>query len=595
MSIQTKTLAIIIFSFILLTISLSLTLLKISTESYVQLEQSNVKDHLQRVINIIQFEQNNLRQFTGDWAIWDDSYKFINDQNSAYIKSNLTTETYTENNIAFIAYINRAGKIIYGKSYNNETEQLTDLPANLLPYLKPGEKLLQPTEAFEATCSLISIAEGNFIVASYPILTSNSQGPSPGVLLMAKRIDQAFASNISEVIKLEIETFTINDKLLPEHKNILHKLTDENRYITDVLNEQIITGYTYLNSSDNKPSILLKLYVDRQIYLQGKETRQYMIWSIILVAGTLTAVLIFLIRTLILGRLSNLSTQVNKIQQSKDLDQRLDQSSDDEIGRLAANINNMLEAIQHVNHNLEIEKITSEKANKAKTEFLSRMNHELRTPLSAILGFSEVLEAEFKHTDSDGIKADIKKIRDAGKLLLSLINQLLDLSAIEQGKHTLDITHVNIGESIRNILSLLKPIADEKGVSIVDTTKQYDSIFVIADHNALNQVIINLINNAIKFNKENGNVSIGYRNTDKNQVVIDIKDTGIGIPEDSFDKIFEPFARLKNTKNIEGNGIGLAITKSLVELMGGRITVSSEPGKGCCFSFTLPADNVKAA
>jgi len=590
MNIQTKALAIIISSFILLTVTLSLTLLKISTDNYLQLEQDNVKEHLQRLVNIINLKQNDLQQFTGDWAIWDDSYQFIKNQNPEFIKSNFTAETFTTTNLAFIAYINRAGEIVYGSSFNQNTEQMTPLFSNLMPYLSPGAKLLEPVAPFEATCSLISIPEGNFMVASYPIHTSNAKGPSPGVVIIGKRLDQAFASDISDIIKLDFEIFSINNSLPAQQKNILQKLNNDNQYTTDVLSNQVISGYTFLNDTNNNPAILLQLYVDRAIYLQGKKSRQQMIWSIIAVASLLTAVLIYLIRTLILGRLSKLSSQVSNIQHSKNLDKRLNESSKDEIGILATNINNMLEAIQQVNQNLEIAKNSSEQANKAKTEFLSRMNHELRTPLSAILGFSEVLQTEFEQTGPDHVKKDIHRIREAGKYLLSLINQLLDLSAIEHGKHKLEITHVNVGESIRNCVSLLSPLANEKGISLIDTTKQYDQFFANADHNALNQIIINLVNNAIKFNKENGNVCIEYKHTQDNQISINIKDTGSGIPAEFYETIFEPFTRLKTAKKVEGSGIGLAITKSLVELMGGHIVVISEPDNGCCFSFTLPAD-----
>lgn len=589
MNIQTKTITIIISCFVFLVVALSLTLINVTTRSYLELEQSTLVDHLQRTANVIKHEQDTLRQFTGDWAVWDDSYQFINSPTEEFINSNLPDSTFVDNNLAFIIYINRTGKIVYGRAFDIDNEEQVELPSSLIPLLHPDKHLLQVTESQHAIADIISITDGNFLISSYPILTSNLEGPSPGVLVMGRRFGNEFISDIANIIKLDINFTSLGQKLTREQLSATQQLSNKNPYFIKPLNEKNISGYSLINNSLKQPVLLLSLKEDRSIYQQGKNLTTYMIYSIAIIAGILTIVIIILMRSLILIRLLKLSERVNEIQNSQNLNIRIEDSSHDEIGKLSSNINNMLSEMQHVNQSLEKSKLSAEAANNAKTEFLSRINHELRTPLNAIIGFSQVLEIDLEDTASDKIKHDINKITSSGRYLLGLINRLLDLAAIEQRDQKLDITTVNVGESIRNCLSLLSPLADEKGISIIDTTRQYENFIVNADHDALHQIIINLVNNAIKFNKDNGNVSIEYNYTPDNQIAINITDTGFGIPADSYEKIFEPFSRLKTEKNIEGNGIGLALTKNLIELMGGKIQVTSEIDKGCKFCVTLPA------
>ena len=164
MNIQTKTLAIILAAFFALTVLLSLTLKSIITDSYLQLEQSDLYDHLERSLNIIKLEQDNLQQFTTDWAVWDDSYQFILNQNEEYRKSNLVDSTFTDSNLAFIAYINRAGEIIYSRAFDLEKEEQIPIPGNILSMLQKGNKLLQPQVTDESISGLISLPESNYLI-----------------------------------------------------------------------------------------------------------------------------------------------------------------------------------------------------------------------------------------------------------------------------------------------------------------------------------------------------------------------------------------------------------------------------------------------
>ncbi|MDH5190842.1 MAG: ATP-binding protein [Gammaproteobacteria bacterium] len=230
----------------------------------------------------------------------------------------------------------------------------------------------------------------------------------------------------------------------------------------------------------------------------------------------------------------------------------------------------------------------AEKASEAKSEFLSRMSHELRTPMNAILGFTQVLEMnenDHLHTDD---KLHIKEISKAGHHLLELINEVLDLSRIESGRLELSMEPVHILDVMEDCNILMRSIAKERGISLNFLETPCQNKYVIADRTRMKQVMLNLISNAIKYNKQEGNVSISCEQKNDDAIRITVKDTGIGISKRDQDEMFRPFNRLwAQNSTIQGTGIGLVITKSFIEKMGGKIGLESTLGEGTTFWFEL--------
>jgi protein-histidine pros-kinase len=225
----------------------------------------------------------------------------------------------------------------------------------------------------------------------------------------------------------------------------------------------------------------------------------------------------------------------------------------------------------------------ADRANQAKSDFLSRVSHELRTPLNSILGFGQLLEME---TLPQGQRRSVKQILEAGEHLLELINEILDIEKIASGKMTLSLEPVLVESVLDEALQLVRPIADQEGIRLVEPGDL--AVHVRADRQRLKQVFLNLLSNAVKFNRPAGEVRIrgtregaGFR--------IAISDTGDGIEADQMGNLFTPFDRLgAERRGIEGTGLGLALSKSLVETMGGTIEVTSTPGEGSSFAVVLP-------
>jgi len=230
----------------------------------------------------------------------------------------------------------------------------------------------------------------------------------------------------------------------------------------------------------------------------------------------------------------------------------------------------------------------AESANQAKSRFLANMSHELRTPLNAIIGYSDILREEHpRQEETESLHEDLGRINTSGHHLLSLINDILDLSKIEACKMELYITETDIGDLITNVVSTTQPLLDKNNNKLVVNCRSSVNA-VLADPLRLKQVLYNLLSNACKFTTD-GTISLSVKK-DKNNVDFVVADTGIGISEEKQKALFEVFSQVdsSSTRLYEGTGLGLAISLELTKLMNGTILVESKPGEGSVFTVRLP-------
>jgi len=227
----------------------------------------------------------------------------------------------------------------------------------------------------------------------------------------------------------------------------------------------------------------------------------------------------------------------------------------------------------------------AERANRAKTEFLSRMSHELRTPLNAILGFSQLLEMD---PLSDDQRESVAYISGAGRHLLDLINEVLDISRVESGQMTISPEPVAVGDLLDELAALVRPLAGGRKVTL-DTSEVTAAGYVVADRQRLKQVLLNLLSNAVKYNREGGRITVRSEHVGEDRLRIEIVDTGYGIAPEYLDRLFHPFDRLGAEQgSVEGTGMGLALSKGLVEAMAGALGAESTLDVGSTFWVELP-------
>lgn len=242
---------------------------------------------------------------------------------------------------------------------------------------------------------------------------------------------------------------------------------------------------------------------------------------------------------------------------------------------------------QEANRELKASREEADKANRAKSEFLSRMSHELRTPLNSILGFSQLLEmTDPTPEDKECLDAIIR----GGKHLLELINEVLDIARIESGNLDLSLAPVMLEQVIADAVSLTSPLANQWDVEVSWRIRAPEDVCVTADRQRLRQVLINLLSNAVKYNRKGGSVTVAVE-VSGGSARIDVTDTGPGIPVEMQDRLWSAFDRLGAERSaVEGTGLGLSLSKHLVEAMGGAMTVDSRMGEGATFSVELPVD-----
>ncbi|MEJ5260469.1 MAG: ATP-binding protein [Anaerohalosphaeraceae bacterium] len=356
---------------------------------------------------------------------------------------------------------------------------------------------------------------------------------------------------------------------------------------------------------------------------------------ILLLAAVAAYILSASLQGLISGPILYLAEAAKLVSERKDYSVRVPLSSQDEVGILIEAFNGMLEQIQKeieerqkaqielIQHRDHLEEMVNERtaelkqsnrqlelavekanllakqaqeASRAKSEFLANMSHEIRTPMNSIIGFSDVLNEE-PGLDPEHRKY-IQLILNNGRMLLQLINDILDFSKIEAGKLNTEIVEISLREFLEDLNSLLRPMALNKGLDFEILQCSDLPVMIYSDPVRVRQCLVNLVSNAIKFT-ESGHVFVNVyiqRQDEADYIRFDVEDTGIGIPADKIEKIFEAFTQAdgSTTRKYGGTGLGLTITKQLVHLLGGYMEVRSEVGKGSVFSIILPTGvNVK--
>jgi signal transduction histidine kinase/CheY-like chemotaxis protein len=336
------------------------------------------------------------------------------------------------------------------------------------------------------------------------------------------------------------------------------------------------------------------IYIREDLEELRSRTATYTRAAAIVVLGSLLVALVLSSRLqkLISAPILKLADLESRVSREKDFSLRAVKDSDDELGVLIDGFNDMLVQIQVRDGELTIAKEAAEQANRTKSAFLANMSHELRTPLNAIIGYSEMLQEEAEDTGNTEAVPDLKKIHGAGKHLLALINDILDLSKIEAGKMELFLETFEVRTLVDEVRATIHPLIEKNG-NVLELDCPADVNGMHADVTRVRQILFNLLSNASKFT-EGGTVRLEVRREDASDgdtIVFRVTDTGIGMTDDQLGKLFQAFSQadVSTSRKYGGTGLGLVICRRFAQMMGGDVSVASTYGQGSVFTVHLPA------
>ncbi|MEQ8187141.1 MAG: CHASE4 domain-containing protein [Candidatus Eremiobacterota bacterium] len=573
MNIRKKTLIVIIITFIFLIILLYIISRVILLGGFIDLEKKTVTRNVERAVNALQDEYISLAAITGDWAPWDETYKFIEDLNKSYINDNLNRATLVNLRVNLIFFINSSGEMVFSKGVDLVSGKEIHA-GSLNGFLSDTSPLLNHQSTTSSVVGIIMFQGRPMIVSSRPILTNEWKGPSRGTLIMGRFIDDAEVNRLRDITSLSINIYKLSALDLPyDVRQVKDHFLKETGIFVRPLNRDYTAGYIMLKDIYGQPVLILKVDMVREIYLQGKRSLYYFILSFLVVAIVLGMVNMLLLDMTVLSRLYLLSNSVDNIGLIKDLSLKKLLPGEDEIASLACTIDSMLERLDASSEQIR-------HADRLATigKFASGIAHELNEPLGNILGFAQ-LAKQYPSLPEQTV-ADLEKIEKSSLYAREIVKKLL-LFARQVPSHKVTL---NINEIIKDSLYFFEGKCEQSGIEVIIQLSETLPP-VTADPSQMTQILINLVTNAIHAMPDGGMLEIKtYSSEDSISLIV--ADTGKGMNDETKKHIFNPFFTTKDVD--QGTGLGLAVVHGIVSSHGGHIKIDSKEGNGARFEIQIP-------
>ncbi len=593
MTLRKRTLLLSSLILVVLLVAIYFVAATVFQRGFAGVEEDHMRADLARIRGAVKQELDSLAATNRDYSVWDETFAFAQAPDDRYPKM-LSLDTLLNLGVDVFAILDQTGQPVLVRVVDPITETLTDTPDELRPLLASDSQLV-PKLGEERT-GLVAIAGKPFLFASKPILTNAGSGPPAGTLITGRFLGAETVAAFSELTHLELQLHLLSGHPASmEIASILPKIIDSpDDTAIHVFDRNRIGGFLLLRDIENLPVAAIGAIEARPIFAQGQASIRYLLFGLLMLGLAIGAATTALLERLVLRRLDRLSHEVTFIGESGDVAQRVSVTGNDELARLAGDINAMLVRLDNTQSELRDAKEEAIAANEAKSRFLANMSHEIRTPLNAVMGMTGLLR-ESELTDDQ--REYVETIYQGSESLLTIISDILDFSKIESGKLEMEQQPLNLRTAIELTLDIMAPRAKEKGLELLYRMNPDVPEVIRGDSVRLRQILLNLLSNAIKFT-DNGEVLVtvhtgGRVPTDDAGLLLHftVIDTGIGIPPERIDRLFRSFSQVdaSTTRKYGGTGLGLAISRRLAELMDGEMWVESSgvPGDGAAFHFTI--------
>jgi signal transduction histidine kinase len=629
-SLYTKTLVIITSILFTLVVMIYFVSQQVLLNSYSQLEVQDVQEDIQRTLNAIANVTSQLSVQAGDYAHWDETYAFAQKPNQKYLDDNYFIEAFQSLGINFVAIVDTQSALLFAKAVDRAAGEEVPVSNELQQILTAPSPLLDLSSEQNNKEGLVMTSDGPMLISSQSILTSQFEDPSTGTLIMGRLLDAAWIEHFSDTLQLPVKLQAVNDpQLTNEMRTALAAITKEYPIFVQPISGTHIAGSALVNDLYNVPAIILHVDFPRTVYEQGQTSLAFLMTILVVVSLVFTLLMTVLLERLVLSRVRQLSRALSMVRQTADMTRRMPIYGTDELAHLAEDINATLQALtqsqtalQQANEVLEerVRERTSElsttnlhladevahhhetqmlllqardtaiEALNLKTRLLENISHDARTPLSVISLRTEMLQAgRYGPVTAKQIEVLDGVLMNA-KQLLSFITNLLNGAQLQAKTLTVSPIPFQVEELIKGVEATILPLAERKALSFRAEISPDVPDTLIGDPERLNQILTNLIHNAIKFTSKGG-IQVQVFCPDSEHWGFQVSDTGIGIAQAALSRIFEAFWQVDGSTahdNGQGVGLGLSIVKELTSLMGGQVSVDSQPGQGSRFTILLP-------
>ena len=568
MNVRKKT---VLLTFVLFAIALIIIVAVSQTiilSGFENLEKADTVTQVGRANDALNREVSGLDTLVLNNAAWDDTYKFIQNNNTAYIIDNVNDQTFIAANLTFEVFINSLGQMVFEKTFPAHNISANMLYNEIWTQFPTDSNLwnLQNTDNF--TTGIININGSLFILASRPILTNNYAGPVKGVLIMGRELSTYMLTSLEEQTHLQIQITALNQKDAPPNSNQLNLVK------VKVENNSVVVGSQVLDDINGNPCSVMNVYLQRNIYQQGMGTVNTFTLMIIVSFLSFAGTSLFVLDKALLSRIFNVTKSVQEVTRKDNIGSRVTvknskwASKNDEISVLLLNINHMLDKIEEITCRLN----KSERFS-AIGQLAVMVAHDLRNPLQGINIATDFLSRE-NQDNLEKKKRMLELIKVDVRYCDKIISDLLDYSR----EPKINPTKTGVRSIVEAAFSNLK-VPENIHVNNL----AIDDLKINVDFLMIQRVFENLIKNAIDAMPNGGALTIKTEPIENN-MCISIEDTGVGIPDDAMQKLFTPLY----TTKAKGMGFGLAICKRIVEANKGIIDVKSVLGKGTKFLIELP-------